>query len=645
MDAKSVMNSDVETLEEKLQILRAKMSEEEYETIRREIDEIRKLGVDLPDSGYMSNVADIIKKLVDLEVDNFSDKDFKKAIKEVKKEGFLAKLEYIKLCAREGKDVSQIFSVVGQYWEAIKGTFDAFEASEIERKLEEVKLEILLKKVQTSREVKVNETEGINYLLIREKLQDLLANEAISQENKLLVKSWLGESIDTETGKVDAEFIKKLLVDKEIWEVLSGVKGVEVKTNQERHTAKTIEEAQESKPTQALIALGESKRRAEQIAKLSEKYHIPLKKFDLHKMQWDMPLHDYAIYILRYKRFGKTKYKWIGETEASMLRQAKIKRLKTKRPLNKEVVAVVFNNGVTKISARGHAYQDTLEDVVFPDNLKSIGKDAFYKTGLKELVIPGTIEEIDESAFACSYLEKVTIPGSVKKIGDNAFAYNKRLKEVILREGLEEIGGSAFLETALEKIDIPGSVKKIGDNAFAYNKQLKEVILREGLEEIGGGAFLETALEKIYIPGSVKSIENVAFARSSLGEVNFGEGVEKIGYKAFYYTKLRKVIFPQTIKKIGSEAFCASPIGSVSIPKGVEYAKEITFPERTRIIKRGIKEENIAPDEVESLKIENEELRQENDELKRKVDTLEKKIAEFEKSIKVKVRKSKAIDR
>ena len=156
---------------------------------------------------------------------------------------------------------------------------------------------------------------------------------------------------------------------------------------------------------------------------------------------------------------------------------------------------------------------------------------------------------------------------------------------------------------------------------------------------------METALEKIYIPGSVKSIENVAFARSSLGEVNFGEGVEKIGYKAFYYTKLRKVIFPQTIKKIGSEAFCASPIGSVSIPKGVEYAKEITFPERTRIIKRGIKEENIAPDEVESLKIENEELRQENDELKRKVDTLEKKIAEFEKSIKVKVRKSKAIDR
>ncbi len=645
MDAKGVMNSDVETLEEKLQILRAKMSEEEYETIRREIDEIRKLGVDLPDSGYMSNVADIIKKLVDLEVDNFSDKDFKKAIKEVKKEGFLAKLEYIKLCAREGKDVSQIFSVVGQYWEAIKGTFDAFEVSEVERKLEEVKLEILLKKVQTSKTVNLSEAEGINYLLLRERLQDLLANETIGQEKKLLIKSWLGESIDMKTGKVDSGFVKKLLVDKEIWEVLSGVKGVEVNTNQERQISQTNEEARESKPTQALIALGESKRRAEQIAKLSEKYHIPLKKFDLHKMQWDMPLHDYAIYILRYKRFGKTKYKWIGETEASMLRQAKIKRLETKRPLNKEVVAVVFNNGVTKISARGHAYQDTLEDVVFPDNLKSIGKDAFYKTGLKELVISGTVEEIDESAFACSYLERVTIPGSVKKIGDNAFAYNKRLKEVILREGLEEIGGGAFLETALEKIDIPGNVKKIGDNAFAYNKRLKEVILREGLEEIGGGAFLETALEKIYIPGSVKSIENRTFAGSSLEEVNFGEGVEKIEYRAFYNTKLRKVIFPQTIKIIGTEAFCSSPIFSVSVPSGVEYSKEFTFPEITRITEIGSEEKTITQEEDARLRSENEELRKENDELKRKVETLEKKIAEFEKSIKVKVRKSKAIDR
>ncbi len=600
MDAKGVMNSDVETLEEKLQILRAKMSEEEYETIRREIDEIRKLGVDLPDSGYMSNVADIIKKLVDLEVDNFSDKDFKKAIKEVKKEGFLAKLEYIKLCAREGKDVSQIFSVVGQYWEAIKGTFDAFEVSEVERKLEEVKLEILLKKVQTSKTVNLSEAEGINYLLLRERLQDLLANETIGQEKKLLIKSWLGESIDMKTGKVDSGFVKKLLVDKEIWEVLSGVKGVEVNTNQERQISQTNEEARESKPTQALIALGESKRRAEQIAKLSEKYHIPLKKFDLHKMQWDMPLHDYAIYILRYKRFGKTKYKWIGETEASMLRQAKIKRLETKRPLNKEVVAVVFNNGVTKISARGHAYQDTLEDVVFPDNLKSIGKDAFYKTGLKELVISGTVEEIDESAFACSYLEKVTIPGSVKKIGDNAFAYNKRLKEVILREGLEEIGG---------------------------------------------GAFLETALEKIYIPGSVKSIENRTFAGSSLEEVNFGEGVEKIEYRAFYNTKLRKVIFPQTIKIIGTEAFCSSPIFSVSVPSGVEYSKEFTFPEITRITEIGSEEKTITQEEDARLRSENEELRKENDELKRKVETLEKKIAEFEKSIKVKVRKSKAIDR
>ena len=586
MDAKGVMNSDLETLEEKLQILRTKMSEEEYETIRREIDEIRKLGVDLPDSGYMANVTDIIKRLVALEVDSFSDKEFKKAIKEVKKEGFLAKLEYIKLCAREGKDVSQIFSVVGQYWEAIKGTFDAFEVSEIERKLEEVKLEILLKKVQISKEVKLNETEEVNYLLIRERLQDLLANETISQENKLLIKSWIGESIDAETGKVDAEFIKKLLVNKEIWEVLSGVKGVEVKTNQERQTSQTNEKAQESKQTQALIALGESKRRAEQIAKLSKKYNIPLKEFDLNKKWYDYAVdieryeNEYALYVMRYERFGKTRYKVVKEYEATKIRNKKDK---------KAIVAVVFNNHVTEILEGGHANQLCLTDVVFPDALQKIGQKAFRCTGLKEITIPETVEEIGEDAF---------------------------------------------LLTNLEKIDIPGNVKKIGDGAFAYNRQLKEVILREGLEEIGSGAFLETALEKIDIPGSVKNIANWAFAKNTLEEVNFREGVEKIGYRAFYDTKLRKVNFPQTIKIIGSEAFCASPIDSVSIPRGVEYAKEIIFPEGIHIIKGGIKEENITLEEVESSKIENEELRKENDELRKKVDILEKKIAEFEKLVK-----------
>ena len=105
MDAKGMMNSDLETLEEKLQILKSKMGQEEYETIRKEIDEIRKLGADLPDSGYMASVNDIIKRVVDLEVSSFSDKTLKETIKEVKKEGFLAKLEYIKLCAREGKDI------------------------------------------------------------------------------------------------------------------------------------------------------------------------------------------------------------------------------------------------------------------------------------------------------------------------------------------------------------------------------------------------------------------------------------------------------------------------------------------------------------------------------------------------------------
>ena len=593
MDAKGVMNSDLETLEEKLQILQSKMGQEEYETIRKEIDEIRKLGADLPDSGYMASVNDIIKRVVDLEVSSFSDKTLKETIKEVKKEGFLARLEYIKLCAIEGKDVSQIFSVVGQYWNAIKGTFDAFEVSEIERKLEEVKLEILLKKVQTSKEVESNEIEEVNYLLIRERLINLLKNENISEKNRLLINSWLGESLDTETGKVSAEFMGNLLKRDELWEVLSGVKGVKVIKVMKVMGRQGVQERQASeipqatKQTQALMSLGESQRRAQEIIKLGEKYNIPLKKFDLYlyRTHWDdykgwISKNEYAVYVVRYKRFGKIKYKLIGEDEAVKLRQKglKAKKTKNKKTSDKKVVAVVFNNHVTEILEAGHTYQSTLEDVVFPDALQKIGKFAFCRTSLRgKIDIPETVEEIGASAFEGTHLQEADIPGSVKVIGDRAF-FATPLAKLSLGEGVEEIGTQAFVRTDLKELDIPGSVKKIGTAAFFGNIELEVVKMREGIEEIGEDAFCQNI-------------------------------------------RLR----------------------SVSIPKGVKYEMS-TFPAKARITVWGVGEEKIKlKDNEEESEIE--KLRKENRALREEIDVLKKKIAKFEELINGTKRKSETMEK
>ena len=608
MDAKGMMNSDLETLEEKLQILKSKIGQEEYETIRKEIDEIRKLGVDLPDSGYMANVNSIIKRMVDLEFDSFNSKALKEAIKEVKREGFLAKLDYIKVCIKEGKDVSQVFSSAKLYWDVIKGSFDAFEVSEVERKLDEINLEMLLRKVQTSKEVNLSEAEKISYLLVRERLQNLLDNKTISQAIKLLIKSWLGESIDTETGKVSAEFIEDLLKNSELWEVLSGVKGVEVKNNQERQKPQRNTETQIPQQTQSLISLGESQRRVQEITKLSEMYNIPLGKFDFTKKKY-----AYALYVMRYKRFGEIKYKLIGEDKAVKLKRGN-------KLARGEVVAVVFNNHLTNIKwdrptsseIVGHTDQPTLEYAVLPDYLQTIYGAILRGTGLRKLIIPGT----------------------VKMINSGAFSSLCNLQDVLLEEGIVNIQQYAFEDTGIKEINIPSSVKNIGQGAFCRCSQLEKVTFEYGIRIIGPAAFAVTGLKEVEIPGSVEKLEGNVFQFSPLQKVVLNEGLSKIEAGALGNCHIKEIDIPETVKRIEPSAFEGNPLKSVTISENADFKKSAFPPEA--IIRRRVKEEENSV--VERLERENAKLREENKELK-------KKIAKFEKVIKGTERKSETMDK
>ena len=68
-------------------------------------------------------------------------------------------------------------------------------------------------------------------------------------------------------------------------------------------------------------------------------------------------------------------------------------------------------------------YVDYLENLIIPDNIKAIHKNAFYNCNkIKTLTISEGVETIGDSAFyGCARLKKLYLPSTLTRIGNYAF--------------------------------------------------------------------------------------------------------------------------------------------------------------------------------------------------------------------------------
>lgn len=68
-------------------------------------------------------------------------------------------------------------------------------------------------------------------------------------------------------------------------------------------------------------------------------------------------------------------------------------------------------------------YVDYLENLIIPDNIKAIHKNAFYNCNkIKTLTISEGVETIGDSAFyGCVRLKELYLPSTLKRIGNYAF--------------------------------------------------------------------------------------------------------------------------------------------------------------------------------------------------------------------------------
>lgn len=221
---------------------------------------------------------------------------------------------------------------------------------------------------------------------------------------------------------------------------------------------------------------------------------------------------------------------------------------------------------VKNIPANAFKDNKSLKSIVFPENLKVIGREAFYHCyGLRGyLTIPKGVTSIEERAFCgCSgFIGNLTIPENVTLIGKQAFSGCSGFTgKLVIPESVTSIERQAFEYCSnLTSLVIPESVTLIDEQVFMNCTDLTgELVIPKSVTSIGSMAFSGCAsLTSLVITDGVTSIEGSAFSncRSLTGELVIPESVTSIGSSAFFGCHFTgDFVIPSAVTSIGNEAF------------------------------------------------------------------------------------------
>ena len=227
---------------------------------------------------------------------------------------------------------------------------------------------------------------------------------------------------------------------------------------------------------------------------------------------------------------------------------------------------LTLSDGITAIYHYAFYGIGSLEEVVFPNTLRSVGGVSFYKTGLKgALKLPASTRTIYSNAFRDTKITSLKLNEGLEKIGAQAFVNCTAMSGTLeLPSTLTEIGRSAFYNCPALTGDliIPSGVKRIEEGTFfkcgGFNGRL---VLSEGVEYTGylsfgnyGAVNNFTSLE---LPSTLKQIGPYCFQNcSKIAYLTLNDNLEIISDGAFDHCsglENEKIVIPASVKTIGGD--------------------------------------------------------------------------------------------
>ena len=199
-----------------------------------------------------------------------------------------------------------------------------------------------------------------------------------------------------------------------------------------------------------------------------------------------------------------------------------------------------------------------LQVVIWPENLKGIGDEAFAGCNLRgSLIFPEGIKHIGDACFSAygkqpnAFTGEIYIPSSVEYLGSGAFGDLRFQGEVVLPSKMKFLGHGVF----------------VGCN-FLTGK----IVIPEGLTEVYP-AWAPNMTGDVVVPQGVKKIHGIDGKPTS---VYIPEGVEEIG--GLNNSSLRgSLIVPNSVKKINQGTFEGSSLSHIKMPDNLEIIEPYTF--------------------------------------------------------------------
>ena len=153
---------------------------------------------------------------------------------------------------------------------------------------------------------------------------------------------------------------------------------------------------------------------------------------------------------------------------------------------------MVGGKPVVLIGARAFENAKWLEEIVLPDNLETIGEDAFKNSELQRVVFPKGEFWILSGAFYGTYLTALYLPANVRfeEGTEEQFACSLVTDLVVEEGGENRLPPRAFDGcSSLKNVVLPESIAEIGDEAFRSCMDLENVCI-EGEPDLGEDVFL-----------------------------------------------------------------------------------------------------------------------------------------------------------